>query len=138
MDISVHESDENPGISILKLTGELDGSNFQQVVDAAKNAKADGATHILLDMSDVPFMGSAGLVALHTVALIMQEKPLPSEDDGWSALSKMANDIDAGMQPFVKILSPQSSVERGLKKTGMNQFIEVFSDKKSALAAFGE
>jgi anti-anti-sigma regulatory factor len=138
MDITFEKVEQNPKLTIMALNGDLDGSNYLQAIEAAKTVQAGGSTYLLLDMTHVPFMGSAGLVALHTIALLMQNKPLPDEEDGWAAFRNLANDIDAGMQPFVKILNPQASVERGLKKTGMNQFIEVLTERDAALDAFKE
>ncbi|HLA43902.1 MAG TPA: STAS domain-containing protein, partial [Aggregatilineales bacterium] len=100
MEIIIQNSDRKPALSIIILNGDLDGSNYQEVIHAAKQAQENGAKYLLIDMENVPFMGSAGLVALHSIALLMQGKELPNPDDGWSALHTMGSDAQAGMQPY--------------------------------------
>lgn len=137
MDIQVTSIDGQPKHAIMSLTGDLDGSNYREVIAATQSAYDNGTRYLLIDMRGVPFMGSAGLVALHSAALILRGTDLPNAEDGWSAFHELGNDIESGIQPHLRILKPQSSVARGLKKTGMDQFIAIYEDKDEALTNFG-
>ena len=59
-------------ITILAIHGDIDASNYDQVIAEARDLYAAGSRHLLLDLSDVPFMGSSGVVALHSIALLMR------------------------------------------------------------------
>ena len=50
-------------VTMLSIQGGLDASNDQAVIDAAQAVYEKGARRLILDMSDVPYMSSAGLVA---------------------------------------------------------------------------
>ena len=57
-------------LAVIALSGELDGSNFEQVIEAGRIAIAGGATHVVLDLGGLTYMGSSGLVAIHSIALL--------------------------------------------------------------------
>jgi anti-anti-sigma factor len=136
MDITVEQQQGRVPVTIMKLNGNLDGSNYQEVIAKGKELYTAGARYLLIDMSGVPFMGSAGLVALHNLALLMQEKQVPESEDGWSALHAASSAAEGGKQNNVKILSPQPSVDRGLERTGMKQFFDIHTDLEAAVSSF--
>lgn len=136
MEIETTQAEGKPGVVILTLNGDLDGSNFQDVIAKAQQVKTDGASHLLIDMAEVPFMGSAGLVALHSIALLMQGEELPDFENGWAVLHNLKADVTKGPQPYVKITNPQPAIQRGLDKTGMSVFFEIYPDRDSALGSF--
>src|SRR5688572_22481419 len=116
MDIKRYSQAEKPELAILSLCGELDGSNYQEVIQTVQAAFQDGAHYLLIDLREVPFMGSTGLVALHSAALIMCGDTLPDPEDGWGALHAVGFAVAEGRQPYVKLLGPQPSVDRSLEK----------------------
>jgi anti-anti-sigma regulatory factor len=123
-------------VTVLHLIGELDASSYQIVIDKAREVYAEGTRNILLDLSEVPYMGSSGLVAFHSVALLMQGKTPPDPEEGWGALRSIDREREAGLQQHVKFLKPQPRVERVLKMAGFDQFFEIYSDRQAAIASF--
>jgi anti-anti-sigma regulatory factor len=123
-------------VTILHLIGELDASNYQIVIDKASEVYAEGTRNILLDLSEVPYMGSSGLVAFHSIALLMRGETPPDPEEGWGALRSIDREREAGFQPHVKLLNPQPKVERVLKMAGFDQFFEIHSDQQAAIASF--
>ncbi|MBZ0310628.1 MAG: STAS domain-containing protein [Anaerolineae bacterium] len=136
MEITIEQKQGQVPVTVMKLTGNLDGSNYQEVISKGKELYEAGTRYLLIDMSEVPFMGSAGLVALHNLALLMQENSLPEAEDGWSALHAASLASKKGKQTNVKILSPRPSVDRGLERTGMRDFFDIHTDLETALASF--
>ena len=55
------------------------------VIDEGRRLYTEGARDLLLDLRSVPFMGSSGLVALHSLALIFNGKEPPDPESGWAA-----------------------------------------------------
>jgi len=134
MDITVEQA-AGTSVTIMRLMGELDGSNFQDVIEHGKQIYADGGRDLLLDMQQVPFMSSAGLVALHSLALIMRGDQPPDPEAGWSAFHALS--AEAGnLQTHVKLLGPPPSVDRVLTKTGLKNFFAIFADEAEAVASF--
>lgn len=123
-------------IAVITTHGDIDASNFVELVNEAQQVYNSGVRDVLLDLSDTHFISSSGLVALHSVALLMRgEQPLDPAG-GWDTIHAMESDLDAGMQAHVKLLNPQERVRRTLERTGLNQFFETFTDKAAALASY--
>ena len=136
MNLTVEQVPGRVPVTILSLRGELDASNYQQLIAKAQEVYTSGGRHLLLDMSGTPFMGSSGLVALHSIAVLMRgEKPADPES-GWNAIHAIDRDRDAGLQKHVKLLNPQPQVDRVLERTGLKQFFEIHTDRETALASF--
>ena len=95
-------------VTILRLDGDLDASNFEMVIDEGRRLYKEGARDLLLDLRSVPFMGSSGLVALHSLALIFNGKEPPDPESGWAAHHAFSQAVDSGLQPHIKILLPSA------------------------------
>ena len=79
-------------ITILALDGELDASNYQEVIDTVRRLYDEGTRQLIIDLAGLRFMASSGLVALHSIVQIMHgEEPLDPEG-GWGALHSIGGD----------------------------------------------
>ena len=136
MTIKIEKSKDKTQVIILSIDGNLDASNFQDVIETAKQASANGAQYLLIDMSGVKFMSSSGIVALHSVALLMDGAEPPDLENGWEAFHALDRNRKNGLQPRVKLLNPQPKVQRSLEITGMTEFFEIHSDLAIAIASF--
>jgi len=123
-------------VTVLAIQGDLDASNFEAVIGRAKELYDAGARYLLLDLSGMPFMGSSGVVAIHSVTMLMRgEAPLDPEM-GWQAFHTIDHERRSGKQQAVKLLDPQPQVMRTLQMTGMDEFFEIYTDREAALASF--
>ena len=135
MNITAEQSTARVPVTILRLQGDLDGSNYLDLIAAAKTAQQNGAKHLLLDLGGVPYMSSAGLVALHSAVLLLRGEQPPDPTAGWSTLKSVALDKPDTVQQFVKLLNPQPRVTRTLEMSGLNVFFEIYTDEAAALAS---
>jgi anti-anti-sigma regulatory factor len=136
MKITVSEQKGNVPVSVLQPHGDVDASNYTELIDLVKQLSASGSRDFIIDLSDVPFMSSAGLVALHSIAIMMRGEQPADPKAGWAALKSMDRSRERGMQKHVKLLNPQQYVADTFEKAGFTQFFEVFRDQKEALASF--
>ncbi len=136
MNITAEQPTARVPVTILRLQGDLDGSNYLDLVAAAKTAQQNGAKYLLLDLGGVPYMSSAGLVALHSSVQLLRGEQPPDPTAGWSALKSVALDTTRTAQQLVKLLNPQPRVTRTLEMSGMNVFFEIYTDEAAALASF--
>jgi anti-anti-sigma factor len=118
-------------ITVVSLDGELDASNFEALIDAVRGLYDAGARQLLLDLSNLQFMASSGLVALHSIVRIMHGEPPPDPESGWSALHTAVGHT----QTEVQLCAPQPAVERVLARTGLDRMFIVHPDRATALAA---
>jgi len=123
-------------VAVIALDGELDGSNFERVIDAARRLHGEGAHHFVLDLSGLSYMGSSGLVAIHSASILARGGEPPSPDDGWDAIHRMSSERELGTTDgSLRLVGPSPSVDRVLERTGMKRLFEVHPDRASALAA---
>jgi len=138
MNITVSQVQGKVPVTVLSTAGDLDGSNYQDLIAAARKAYQTGARHVVVDLSQTPYMSSAGLVALHSIALLMRGTEPPSPESGWNAYHAITRDqtgSESG-QPHIKLLNPQPKIQRTLEMTGMDTFFQVYSDLAAAVASF--
>lgn len=136
MEITVKEAQARVPVTIMELVGEMDATNYMDVIERAKEISTAGTRHLLLDLSGLSFMSSSGLVALHGTAMTMEGKELPDPEQGWATFHSIGKDMDRESVKNCKILNPQPSVMRSLEITGFDKFMEVYTDLDKALASF--
>jgi anti-anti-sigma regulatory factor len=123
-------------VTVLSIQGEVDASNYKRLIARAKEAYNAGTRDIILDLSEMPFMASSGLVALHSIALLLRGEEPPDPEAGWGAIRAIDRDRDTGPQQHIKLLNPQPRVDRVLEMAGFKQFFEVYTDLETAVASF--
>jgi anti-anti-sigma factor len=134
---TVDEAAGRVPITILSLDGELDASNFEALVDQVKGLYDGGSRDLLLDFTDLSFLASSGLVALHSIILIMRGGVPADPDSGWGAFHSLAEEVSSGaVQTNVQLVGPQPGVERVLQRTGLDRLFPIHPDRATALAAF--
>ena len=136
MTIKLEQAQSNLQLTILSIDGDLDASNYKNVIYSAKQALEGGAKYLLIDMSKMSFMSSSGLVALHSIALIMRGEEPPDLEYGWEAFRSLDRDRDSGSQENVKLLNPSPKVDRSLEITGLKEYFEIHTDLDAAVASF--
>ena len=136
MDISVSQMQGNVPVSVLKLDGQLDGQNYQDLIAKAQELHKAGARDFLLDLSDLTYISSAGLVALHSVALLAKGEDLPDTEHGWAAYRALGRTSAAGVQAHVKLARPREEVKSVLDMVGFTNVFAIFNDLDEAVKSF--
>jgi anti-anti-sigma factor len=70
MQISLSKHEGNVPVTVMQLNGELDASNYTDVITRAQELYDEGVRDLLIDLSNVSYVSSAGLMSLHSVVLI--------------------------------------------------------------------
>jgi anti-anti-sigma regulatory factor len=134
MDITTDQPSAD--LAVIGLTGELDGSNFESVIDAGRAACDSGARRIVLDLSELTYMGSSGLVAIHSISLLLRGQEPPSPENGWQAIHEIGNArVEDSEQAVLLLAGPQPPIERVLARSGMLDLFPVLADRASAVDA---
>jgi anti-anti-sigma regulatory factor len=136
MNMSVSQAQGNVPVTVIKLDGQLDGQNYQELIAKSQELYKTGVHDFLLDLSDLTYISSAGLVALHSMALLARGEDLPDTESGWSAYRSMGRSSEAGMQKHVKLLNPRSEVMGVLDMVGFSNVFEIYTDLDEALKSF--
>jgi anti-anti-sigma factor len=131
MQISTDKVEGAVPVTVLALDGELDASNFQDVIETARRLYDEGTRLLIIDLARLTYMASSGLVALHSIVQIMHgQEPLDPEG-GWATLHSLEGD----KQSEVRLAAPQPAIQRVLQRTGLDRMFIVHADRDLAIAA---
>jgi anti-anti-sigma regulatory factor len=122
-----------PAVAIVTLTGELDASNFEQLIATVASCYAGGAIGCVLDLSGLTFMASSGLVALYAAERIFRGQPIPDLEEGWQVFHDMG--AESGHVTNVRLVGTQPGVQRVLDRTGMSRLFATDASDDAAIAA---
>lgn len=110
MDISVQNFKR---VDLVNVSGRVDSSNAPELDEALKNLTNDGRTNLVLDLSSVDYMSSAGLRAL--VSALRDCK-------------KRSGDV--------RIATPSERVAEVLKLAGLDSVFQVYDNTTEAVGSF--
>jgi anti-anti-sigma factor len=115
-------------VTILHLNGHLHGNTEQQLVDRAHQAYEDGSTHLLLDLSGVEVLTSAGLRAIHNIFNLLT----PQSD---LALIRQHGE-EPYKSPYFKLVCPNPDVYYILNIAGFLQNLLIYNNMEEAVNSF--
>jgi hypothetical protein len=129
MEITASQATGRFPITIFHLKGDLmdEDTLYSEVAFAVGN----GVRYILLDLSEVPYISSAGLRAIHRVFQLLHENSSENRE-------VMKKGIVAGTysSPYLKLLNPSKNGLKALSLAGYDMFLEIYKDKQKAIASF--
>lgn len=132
MEIIAEQENGQVPVTIFRIEGAINAASYQALQQQAEDAYSAGTRDLLLDLTDVPFMDSAGLRALHEIFLLLRTNSTEQAD------RSLRKGIAAGTykSSHLKLLNPNREVLQVLKLSGFDMFLEIYSNSKKALAAF--
>ena len=130
--ITTEEIQGRVPVTVFHLKGDLDGNTYEQFQKKAEEAFQSGTRYLLLDLSQVPFISSAGIRGLHYVFNLSRSDSVVESDQ---AISKGLRD-GTFKSPHLKLLNPNQNVSNLLKVTGYDMFLEVHHNLKEAVESF--
>jgi anti-anti-sigma regulatory factor len=137
VNITISQAQGRVPVSVIAVDGKLDSQNCQDLIVKGRDLCEAGARDILIDLTELIYISSAGLVALHTIALLLHGESLPDPGQGLASVKSIDRGRYVGMQKHTKLLNPQPEVNNTLEMVGFSQLFEVFSDREKAIQAFG-
>jgi anti-anti-sigma factor len=132
MEIKVSVENGRVPVTVLHVDGNIDSATYEAFQSKANEAIQNGARYVLVDLTHVPFMSSAGLRALHSIfnQLRTLNKGL-SEDELHHAIS-----AGTYKSPDLKLLNISQAARAGFEMAGFDMYIETFNDMQKAIASF--
>lgn len=129
--ISVYNPPARVPLAVIAVRGELDAVTSPQLEKAAAEAFGQGAGHLLLDLANVSFMGSAGLRALVAIDELLRPQSGPAAGG-----QRPATTAASFKSPYLKLLSPSPAVARTLRLSGFEMVFDIFDDRQAAVESF--
>jgi len=117
LEIGMSREDGDKAVTVMRLKGSLDANTQSELEDKAREAVSAGAEYLILDMSAVEYLGSAGMRAIHAVANLLS----PEDPSMRSA--------------YLKVFNPSPAAEKVFKTLGFDSFIDIHENIDEAIAA---
>lgn len=133
LQITVSEEQGRVPVTVLRIEGDvIDANSYEQLESQARAAIEGGARNLLLDMTRMKYISSAGLRAIHTIFLLLRGDT-PAESDESMKKGLMDGTFKS---PHLKLLNPSPAVTETLRAMGFDMFLEVHRNLKDAIASF--
>lgn len=132
MEIKVSTEKGVRPVTVIHVDGNIDSASYQEFQSKAEELINSGARDILIDLTHVHFVSSAGIRAIH--ALFNKLRSLsPDVSD-----EEMRKGINAGTykSPHLKLLNPSKEANTTFEMTGLDMYIGIYTDLKKAISSF--
>jgi anti-anti-sigma factor len=132
MEIKVSVEQGRVPVTVVHPEGNVDSSTYQSFQAQVDKLIDGGARYILVDLTHVPFVSSAGLRGFHEIFIRLHSLSSDKNDE------EMHRGIAAGTykSPHLKLLHPSKESAHALKLAGFDMYIESFKDFKTAISSF--
>ena len=132
MDVIISHDQGSVPVTVFSVDGDIDSSNHEELERIVFQEIDAGTRYVLFDLSDVPFMSSAGFRTFMKVF-----KRLRALSEGVSE-EDLHKGINSGTykSPNLKLYKPNKLVAGTMKIAGFDMFLEVHEDMPTAIASF--
>ncbi len=119
-------------VTIFRITGEIGAESSDLLRQEARSAVELGAQNLLLDLSEVTYVSSSGLRAIHDIFSQLRSVSAENED------SAVHRGIASGTyrSKHLKLLCPSRHVLQTLKMSGFDMFLELHTSLQQAILSF--
>lgn len=134
MEIKVSTENRSVPVTVVHVDGNIDSSSYSEFQKKTQQLIDGGARHIVVDLSHVPYVSSAGLRALHEIFNQLRAKdpanPMSDED--------LRRGISSGTykSSHLKLVNLSNETKTVFQMSGFDMFIEIYDDLEKALDSF--
>lgn len=121
-------------VMIMHITGNIDSTSHEMFTTKTLELIQDGARYILIDLSEAPFISSAGLRAMHGIFKKLRSM-YPDTDLSEIEFKKRVGK-GAYKSPYLKLLNLSKDTQTAFELSGFDMFIETHTDMAEAIASF--
>jgi anti-anti-sigma factor len=119
-------------VTTLEIIGNVDSGTAPQLQTRAQEAMTAGARDLLLDLTHVSYMSSAGLRVVNHLFNQLHSDAL---DKDFAAVQKGLTD-GTFRSPHLKLCGLNPNVRQVFSMAGFDMYLDIYPDRKTALAAF--
>jgi len=112
-------------VTILSILEEVDSANYGDLLNAGESSIEDGARYLVLDMTNMPHISSAGLRVIHSLLNILHRIHTGTKMTG----------VVSG-SPYLKVANLVPRVLDVFRLSGFDLYIEIHPSIESALNSF--
>jgi anti-anti-sigma factor len=128
LNITTSKIEGDQPVTVLHLSGHLHGNTEPELLEHARQAQQDGSKYLLLDLSGVDVLTSAGLRAIHNIFNLFT----PPGD----AKAIRQHGDEPYKSPYFKLVCPNPDVYYVLNIAGFLQNLLIYNNMEEALGSF--
>ena len=132
LEVNVSQVQGRLPVTVFKLSGRVNLGNSARLERLAAAEYEQGMRDLLIDLSEVPSLSSAGLRAIHSIYKLLEKPPETSKSED----SLFKEPRPAGKSAHLKLCHASEEVKRVLDISGFAIFFDVYEDLEQALEAF--
>jgi anti-anti-sigma factor len=132
MEISAVQQTGRVPVTVFYIKGDIDSSTYQQIQAQIEQIVQAGAHDVVLDLSAVGYLSSAGIRMLSSLFYQLRGN-LPQESD--AAIKQGIHD-GTFKSPHLKLAGAPPRVAEVLKMSGMDMVLEMYRSLPEAVASF--
>lgn len=132
MEITTTTENNKTEVTIVHVSGNIDSATYQAFQSKVEELISNGARHVLIDLSNAPYISSAGLRAMHSIFNQLRTLHKDADDE---ALRKSMS-LGAYKSPYLKVTNLSKEAREVFELGGFDTYIEVHDDIKKAVASF--
>lgn len=132
MEITTTTHNAHVPVSVLHVNGKIDSSTYMVFQEYAEKLIAGGANYLLIDLSNAPFISSAGLRAIHNIFNQLRAIHKDADDD------TLRKSMSAGTykSPYLKVCNLSTEVRDVFELGGFDTYIETYASVEQAISSF--
>jgi hypothetical protein len=128
LNITTSRMEGDTPVAVLHLSGHLHGDTEGRLMNEVRQLYEDGARYLLLDLSEVEILTSAGLRAIHNSFVLFT----PKHD-----VAVINEHMDEPYKsPYFKLVCPNPNIYYVLNIAGFLQNIPLYNDVDEAVHSF--
>jgi anti-anti-sigma factor len=132
LQITVSRQQGRVPVTIFHLKGNIDANSHELLEAEARKAFEVGDRNLLLDLSQVGYMSSAGLRAIHAIFILLRTDTQKESDE---AIKQGLRD-GTFKSSHLKLLNPTPTVQEALNIMGIDMILEIHTNLSKAIASF--
>jgi anti-anti-sigma factor len=132
MDITIAQEQGRVPVTVLYVAGKTDSASADEFEKKIMEVIDAGARHLVLDLSKMPYISSAGLRVLQEIFYKLRSL---SGDESDKEMYSQIND-GSFKSPHLKLINPTKEVQEVMKMSGFDMLISIEKDLKTAVASF--
>ena len=132
MEITVTQEQGRVPVTVLQVAGRTDSVSADKFEKKVMEVIDAGARYLVLDLSKMPYISSAGLRVLQE---IFNKLRSVSGDESDKEMYRRINE-GTFKSPHLKLIYPTKEVLEVLKMSGFDMLVSIEKDLKTAVASF--
>ena len=119
-------------VTVFHLKGDLDLQSSGQFEQTVRSAYKEGTRHVVLDLSEIRYISSAGLRGIHAIFDLLRQGDSTEND---SQIKKGVRD-GVFKSKHIKLAAPSKNVQQVITMAGYDMFMEIYPTVDQAVASF--